>query len=423
MKRFLFIAALLAGAACSKKSPPKINSFSADKTDITDGDTVSLSFDVTGATSLTINPTPGTVTTSPVAVTPHVSTVYTLRAANDAGADSKDVSINVKPMPTAAQISYFSALPSQVAPNGQVTLTWSVARATSIKIYDGTTTVDVTAASQLVVPQLAATTRYTMTVTGAAGTTPASVTATAVARVVALPQITFNASSTSINQGDKVILSWDGTATSWSLSDGTTATNYGPLKTATVEPAANVTYTLTGIGAIGSVSVTKSLSITVNPSQGTTLVYTAPTASATLKLVVTDACPNPCTSMIFRLVPATPVSLRGVALNIPLDAARVSLGGPATFGTFVTGTTPAAKIVIGTGPLKNTLVLGAALKGSGTAPAGDVSPPEVAHFTLTLNSTSGKGTVFDGTGAFLSIRSSASSPPPSSIAVGTLVVQ
>src|SRR5205807_10263792 len=93
-----------------------------------------------------------------------------------------------------------------------------------------------------------------------------------------------------------------------------------------------------------------------------------PTASATLKLVVTDACPNPCTSMIFRLVPATTVSLRGVALNIPLDAARVSLGGPATFGTFVTGTTPAAKIVIGTGPLKNTLVLGAALKGSGTAP-------------------------------------------------------
>ena len=133
-------------------------------------DTVSSSFDVTGATSLTINPTPGTVTTSPVAVTPHVSTVYTLRAANDAGADSKDVSINVKPMPTAAQISYFSALPSQVAPNGQVTLTWSVARATSIKIYDGTTTVDVTAASQLVVPQLAATTRYTMTVGEPRGT-------------------------------------------------------------------------------------------------------------------------------------------------------------------------------------------------------------------------------------------------------------
>lgn len=421
MKKLLFIAALLAAAACSKKGAPRINSFTADKTDITDGDTVTLSFDVTGATTLTINPTPGPVTSSPITVTPHASTVYTLRAANDAGAVSQDISINVNPLPTGAQISFFSALPSQVKANDPVKLTWSVARATSIAIYDGTTTRDVTGVLQPLIVNPSATTTYTMTATSLAGTLPASVTAKAVARVVAAAHISsFTASPTSpINQGQQITLSWDGTATSWQLSDGTTTTNYGPLKTATVEPAQTTTYTLTAVGMGGN--DTRPLAINVTPMPGTTLVYTASSAAATLNLLA-DACSTPCTSIIFRLKPATTVSLRGVALNIPLDAAKVSLD-PATLGSFVTDTPPAHKAVIGapTGPLKNTLVLGAALKGSGTAVAADVSPSEVAHFTLTLVPAGGQGTVFNGTGVFSRIQSS--SGAPSSIAVGTLVVQ
>src|SRR5205823_9078199 len=111
---------------------------------------------------------------------------------------------------------------------------------------------DVSAATSKVVTP-GATTTYTLTVTGISGTTPATVTASAIARVAAPAHISsFTASSSTINQGATATLSWDGTASSWSLSDGTTSTNYGPLKTATVHPAANTTYTLTATGIGGN---------------------------------------------------------------------------------------------------------------------------------------------------------------------------
>jgi hypothetical protein len=370
-------------------------------------------------------------------VTPTGTTTYTLRAENDVAAVSQDLLVTVKPPLTSARIASFNALPSQVKAGTQVTLSWNVVNAASIKISDGSANppVDVSAVTNKVVNPNATTT-YTLTVAGLPGSTPATITATTLARIAAPASISlFNPSPSAItiNQGDIITLSWDGTATSWSLSDGTTTTNYGPLKTATVEPAANTTYMLTATGPGGTATLNKV--ITVTPQQGTTLVYTPPAPGAQTLQLIADTCSTPCTSMTLRLVAPAATSLRGVALNVPLDSAKVSLD-PTTFvAGFVTDTPPATKAVLGTGPLKNTLVLGAARKGNcptptTCAPATDASVPvgEVAHFVIGLVAAGGKGVVFDGAAlagnaAFKSRIQSASGAAFGGIAVGKLVVQ
>jgi hypothetical protein len=417
VKKLILIATVLAAAACGKKSAPVIGSFTADKSEIVTGESVTFSFVVTGATRITLSPDPGVVTASPVTVSPGATTTYTLRAENEAGAASQDLTVLVKPPATAARIVSFNALPSQVAAGGQVTLSWTVANAVSINVSDGSASppTDVTAITQKVVTP-SATTTYTMTVTGFAGTNPATSIATALARVAAAARISsFTASPSAINQGQAVTLNWDGSASSWSLSDGTTNTDYGPLKTATVRPSANTTYTLTAKGIGGN--DTRPLPITVTPQPGTTLVYTAP-AGGSLRLLA-DC--SSCTPMTFRLVGSIP--LRGVALNLPLDATKVSFD-PTTFAApFASDVPPAAKAVFGTGPLKNTLVLGVARKGNGTSVAADATPgAEIAHFTLALVPAGGKGIVFDGTGAFSRVQSAAGAAL-GQVAVGTLEVR
>jgi hypothetical protein len=265
-------------------------------------------------------------------------------------------------------------------------------------------------------------------VAGLPGTAPATVTATAVARIAAAASISsFTASSGPYNQGQQITLSWDGTATSWVLFDGTTTTNYGPLKTATVRPMAYTTYTLTAKGVGGDVSQALPISVVAQP--GTTLVYTTPVVTTQALRIVADPC-GACTSITLKLVAtaAMPANgLRGVALNVPLDSTKVTLAGFAA--PWVTDANPAAKAVIGNGPLKDVLVLGAALKGTGTAPALDAPlavGAELAHVVLALAQPAVKGVIFDGAslssnaGFVAQIRSASGA---TGIAVGKLEVQ
>lgn len=74
---------------------PVINRFSASALSITAGDAVTLSFEVTGATSLSITPGVGPVTGTSVRVTPTANTVYSLSAVNAAGAAESSLAVNV----------------------------------------------------------------------------------------------------------------------------------------------------------------------------------------------------------------------------------------------------------------------------------------------------------------------------------------
>jgi len=415
--------------SCSKHKPV-IQSFTADKTTVYSGDTVRLSFAVSGATTVSITPLPGVVTTSPVAVNPTVTVTYTLHAQNGDGEVTQNILINVLPRSSAPTIS-FEALPSQVRPGNPVTLSWSTTLAQSVQLSDGSSAApaDVAASGTTTVTPLS-TTIYTLTVTGLPGALP--VTAKAVARVAAIPRIaSFTASSTNVNQGQVVTLSWSGTAARWSLSDGTTTTALGPATSAVVRPGTpSATYTLTATGVGGT--DTRALTINVAANQGTTLVYTAPTnlTGMQLMLVTNNACPPPCTAITLRLVPVVPltgVTLRGVALNVPLDSGKVSIDPNAAIvnASIITGSPPAAKAVLGTGPLKDTLVIGAASKGNGSAVAADstaTGATEVAHVVLTLNTAGGKGIVFDGAKVVSAVQSAAGRAL-GVVAVGKLEVQ
>ena len=86
----LFIASCYPGGLITISTPgqlPVINSFSAEPSSISAGQSSTLNWTVTGATAVSIDQGIGNVAlTGPRAVAPSVTTVYTLTASSSAGA-------------------------------------------------------------------------------------------------------------------------------------------------------------------------------------------------------------------------------------------------------------------------------------------------------------------------------------------------
>ncbi len=98
----LSVAIILGLAACEEIVPPPpgggaptISSFTASPNPIQSGGSSMLSWEVSGATTLSISPEPGTVTGSSVSVSPTTTTEYTLTATNANGTDTETTSVNV----------------------------------------------------------------------------------------------------------------------------------------------------------------------------------------------------------------------------------------------------------------------------------------------------------------------------------------
>ena len=413
--RRLLAALSLFGAACHHT--PSIDDFSADNRIVLAGQVVHLTWSVSGSNTVRIDPEPGPVSTSPVAVFPEASVTYTLTATNNWGTSSRDLAVTVETT-ASASILRFSVTPAQARAGVERTLSWQVRQAASARLSGGALAPgDVGATGQLkILP--AATTTYTLTVESSPGFQPAEVQDRVVARVVVPTVITsFTASPASILQGQEATLQWSGSAQSWSLASGGSPRLLGVARTLVVRPSSTTTYALTGSGPGGNAGP-QLVTVTVTPRAGTTLAYTAPAAGLGPLRLEADACPAPCTSMTLRLVAAADVSLRGVAIDLPLDASKLLLD-PATFSSAL----DAGKAVLGTGPLAGTLVLGAAKLGSGSGPAPDKSlaaGAELAHFSVALSSAGGQGVVFDGAQSFNAFIQSASGRSTGGIAVGRL---
>jgi hypothetical protein len=115
-------------------SLPVINSFTADPTSILPGESSTLSWSVSGATTVTIDQGIGSVgLTGTYAVSPTTTTTYTLEANNEAGSITATVQVTV-PLPV---INYFSADPSSIFAGGTSTLSWSVSDAITVYMYSG----------------------------------------------------------------------------------------------------------------------------------------------------------------------------------------------------------------------------------------------------------------------------------------------
>ncbi len=178
---------LVAGTPSSSVSegPPIINSFTASPTTIPAGSSTTLNWNVSNATSVSINPTVGTVGTSgSTSISPTTTTNYTLTASNATGTTVATIQVLVTaltPSPSLIGlpfIHWFSADPESIVAGEVSILSWSVSNANSVTISPtivGNPRGSVDASGSLPIAPSVSTT-YTLTAANAAGTSSQSVT-------------------------------------------------------------------------------------------------------------------------------------------------------------------------------------------------------------------------------------------------------
>ena len=237
---------------------PVIVSFTATPNSITAGNSSALQWNITGATSASINQGIGTVPLSGTqSVSPTVTTTYTLTATNSSGSATASVMVIVRSATGLPVVLSFTSDPANITPGHSSLLRWNVSGANSVSINKSIGTVPLYG-TKLVSP--AATTTYTLTATNGSGSVTASATVTVVQHT-ALPVISrFAIYPTSIQPGGLSRLDWQvGGATSISIDQGIGAVaGAGELQ---VSPPTTKTYTLTATNSAGSVTASVVLSV------------------------------------------------------------------------------------------------------------------------------------------------------------------
>ena len=138
MRRTILALLLVASAGCPKSAPlPVINAFTATPDTIHLGMSTTLSWDVSGASQLSIDNGVGVQTGHSVSVTPTATTKYTLTATGLGGDIGASVTVTVLPALPKPVISDFHASPSDVAVGSTTTLSWTVTGATSLSVDQG----------------------------------------------------------------------------------------------------------------------------------------------------------------------------------------------------------------------------------------------------------------------------------------------
>jgi gliding motility-associated-like protein len=235
-----------------KVNPSPTVSATASQTSICAGATTTLS--ANGAFSYTWNP--GALTGSVVAVSPSVTTTYTLTGNNGLGCiDNSTISINVNALPslsiTTSSTTVCSASSVTLTATGGTTYTWSPIVSNTASVIDNPTV----------------TTTYTVSSDNSMGCVG---TQTATINVVTYPTLTLSASSNTICSGNNATLTATG-ATSYTWNPGT-------LTTASVVVTPTVTTTYTVDGTNGTCSTTQTITLAVSPN----LTVTASATSTTI---------------------------------------------------------------------------------------------------------------------------------------------
>ena len=274
-------------------APPqtKVLFCTASPMNIVAGESSTLSWQTSNATSVTITPGVGPVANNgSVAVMPAQTTTYTITATGVPGpglsaTDTCSVAVTV----TAGQlprIVRFSATPATINSGQTSTLLWVVENATRVNI---TSVGDVQpGGTQDVSP--AATTTYTLTATNQAGSATAQTTVTV--NVIPLLKITsFTATPpVSPSPGSPVVLACTAAG---AVSITMAGSVFGPgTATTTVRPAQDTTYTCIATGPTGQ---TDQQSLTVKVTQpppptggtGPTIVVAGGTSITTIYRIIT----------------------------------------------------------------------------------------------------------------------------------------
>ncbi|MDB4408593.1 LamG domain-containing protein [Akkermansiaceae bacterium] len=185
---------------------PVVNSFEASERTIFLGETSTLLWDVSDATSLEIDQGIGAVINpaGSVDVTPTETTNYTMTATNTNGSTERQVLITVIPDPI---VNAFTVDPKLIYVGETVTLTWDIENSTSIEIDQGIGAVAGPSGSVEVTPTESAT--YTLTATKENGVNGIG-TSSAIVSVTVLP----------IPPPRELLLHWD-----FDEASGTTASD------------------------------------------------------------------------------------------------------------------------------------------------------------------------------------------------------
>ncbi|HSY51390.1 MAG TPA: hypothetical protein VLC46_21480 [Thermoanaerobaculia bacterium] len=234
--------------------PAPTISFSASPTTVGSGQSSSLIWSTTNATSVTIDNGVGSQPTSgSTSVNPTATTTYTLTANGPGGTSNAQATVTVSNGPGIS----FTASPSFIGAGQGSTLIWSTSNATSVTIDNGVGAKPVNG-STIVNPTV--TTTYTLTANGPGGTANAQATVT----VVLPPAITFFADPPAINSGSSSTLNWTVSgADTVTINQGIGLTSgTGTLR---VSPHQTTTYILTATNAAGNSLASATVTVTSPP--------------------------------------------------------------------------------------------------------------------------------------------------------------
>jgi hypothetical protein len=275
--------------------------FSATPSQIASGQSSTLAWNVTNATSVTISGVGSGLNAQGTAtVSPTTTTTYTLTASG-AGGQTVTATVTVTVGASKPAIVRFGASPTHINQGQSSLLSWTTTGASTVTINNGVGTVQANG-SQSVSPKT--TTTYTLTATGADGATSVTAAVTVTVGGGSVPTVlSFTASPTVVATGGQSSLCWNVTnAQSVSIAPGIGTVN--AVACTTVTPSATTTYVLTATNAVGptqavvTVSVgavqilTFSSSPAYSPASGAPVVLSWTTQNATSVTVTGTGVPG-----------------------------------------------------------------------------------------------------------------------------------
>ncbi len=328
--------------------PTLINiSFTANPTNINSGQPSTLTWNVTGATAVTIAPGLGSVAlqgSSPVS--PTQTTTYLLTASNGSVQQTAQVTVVVGGS-NQTQVQFCYATPTNIMPGESATLNWGTLNATSVSISP---TVGSVALSGNVAVSPAQTTTYVVTAMGAAGAASNTCSVTVTVGSGQLPRIIqFSSSPATISSGQSSTLLWVvENATAVSINNGV-GNGLALTGTQGVSPSATTSYTITATNSAGSVTASTTVNVTVVPPPVITGFTANPNPSPAPGTKVTLTC---------NTTGATSITLAGI----------FELGPNPTATVFPTQTTTYTCVATNSTGQTATQSLTVVVNGSGTVP-------------------------------------------------------
>jgi hypothetical protein len=230
---------------------------------IIQGESATIQYNTTNATSVTISPGVGAVgNNGSVVVSPTATTNYTITATNSFGSNTCSVGIQVNPGQV-PRIVKFAASPLSIASGSSSTLLWVVENATSVTIDNGVGSVDV-AGTATVSPTT--TTTYTLTAKNNFGQATAQATVTVVPppptpQPPTISSFTANPPQ-STNPGSAVVLTCKANNASQVVISGV-----GPVDAngnRTVNPTTTTTYVCVAVGTNPAQQASANLTVPVS---------------------------------------------------------------------------------------------------------------------------------------------------------------